>query len=957
MSRDSDEGDVAAEEGPNAQQSRKEITEVEVAEALKGTRRREPAFTIDRRALARKIAETLNETRETHPKELNDDRKTVFQLANRFLLSCVTEVDLDRYDVAYENLRAMLKNQSRPIKIHLRAFAPKTGWTRVTFSSVSDWSTFANLAQSPRSSGSSKWGRHVSPPWMLCVSLEVRSRNSELDVVDPQHLTPTKLEWHLLLYVQPDEVPNCLQLLDNSVRVKWSWDIWRKGRGLDSFEKQNDVLSVSLSQFARETDRLDSFEKENDVLPPMLIAAALECPPLQQIVPLWGRTQFPNGVVLTFDQVVDFVADWAPKLTDLGFAVRLPKWLNSGGPKPQLTIKYKSDSILKSAPGNFSWDELLNFRADVYLDGCQLTAEEINALVEAHRPFIATRGKWFFLNHSNYDNVVEQLQKLRSGELRVADLLRLELRESSERTLTNSDENDSLSEIRRIVTRLRQHDQLCDVSPPKSLHATLRHYQQQGLSWLVFLSRLKLGACLADDMGLGKTIQTLAWLLHVRQEGETRPALLVCPKSVIPNWLKECKTFAPELRPYEHHGASRVRDETPFWAIASRRSLVITSYNVMQRDVDILRKVDWSAVILDEAQNIKNPTTKQTKAAKKIEASFRLALTGTPVENRESDLWSIMDFLNPGFLGTLADFEREFVGIDGESSAQPNLDKLRRLTSPFILRRVKTDKSIAPELPELIERNQYCSLTVEQATLYEAVLTDAREAVKTSEAGRRGMALLRILQQLKQVCNHPAHYQKDHSPMTNGNGESRSGKLERLCDLLSNILDRREHVLIFSQYRQMGELLTPYLSEKFQKEVLFFHGQLSAADRERLREQFQNDEANEFPILVLSLKSGGVGINLQRANHVIHYDRWWNPAVEDQATSRAFRIGQTRDVIVHKFVCGGTLEDRIDKIIAEKKTLAGQLISRTGEKGLANLSAEEFLSLIELDKDLAVHCG
>ncbi|HOW15099.1 DEAD/DEAH box helicase, partial [Methanosarcina sp.] len=423
-----------------------------------------------------------------------------------------------------------------------------------------------------------------------------------------------------------------------------------------------------------------------------------------------------------------------------------------------------------------------------------------------------------------------------------------------------------------------------------------------------------------------------------------KPVLLVCPTSVINNWRKEAARFTPELSVMVHQGTSRKKEEE-FKKEAMNHAIVISSYGLLQRDVKFLKGVPWSGIVLDEAQNIKNPETKQAKAARALEADYRIALTGTPVENNVGDLWSIMEFLNPGFLGSQAGFKRNFfIPIQAERDPEA-AGRLKDITGPFILRRLKTDTSIISDLPEKMEMKTYCTLTKEQASLYAAVLEDIEDAMDEAEEGiqRKGI-ILSALTRLKQVCNHPAQFLKDNSAVS-----GRSGKLARLTEMLDTVLENGEKALVFTQFAEMGKMLKEHLQASFGCEVLFLHGGVPRKQRDRMIERFQ--EGKEYlPIFVLSLKAGGTGLNLTGANHVFHFDRWWNPAVENQATDRAFRIGQTKNVEVHKFICAGTLEEKIDEIIERKVQVAENVVG-TGEDWLTELSNDELKDILALREE------
>jgi len=444
-------------------------------------------------------------------------------------------------------------------------------------------------------------------------------------------------------------------------------------------------------------------------------------------------------------------------------------------------------------------------------------------------------------------------------------------------------------------------------------------------------------------MGLGKTIQTLALIQRDQEAGGKRPVLLVCPTSVVNNWRKEAARFTPDLPVMVHHGAGR-RSGAAFGKEALKQAIVVSSYALVHRDIESLQKVDWAGVVLDEAQNVKNPETKQARAARALSSGYRVALTGTPVENNVGDLWSIMEFLNPGFLGARTGFKQNFF-IPIQAGHDPEAAKrLKRITGPFILRRLKTDKSIISDLPEKQEMKVFCTLTREQATLYAAVLNEAEKTLGSAEGIERKGVILGTLSKLKQVCNHPAQFLGDNSSVP-----GRSGKLARLTEMLEEIVEVGDRALVFSQFAGMGGILQRHLQETFGREVLFLHGGSPKKKRDLMVERFQADGAGP-PIFILSLKAGGTGLNLTSANHVFHFDRWWNPAVENQATDRAFRIGQRRNVQVHKFICAGTLEDKIDEMIERKKQVAEKVVG-TGEGWLTEMSNEELKEIFALRKE------
>jgi SNF2 family DNA or RNA helicase len=507
------------------------------------------------------------------------------------------------------------------------------------------------------------------------------------------------------------------------------------------------------------------------------------------------------------------------------------------------------------------------------------------------------------------------------------------------------------SGLTQLMTELSS--EAAEIGTPAKLRATLRGYQQRGLGWLFHRTRLGLGALLADDMGLGKTVQLIALLLQLREYDEANSedgggaTLLVCPASLVGNWERELARFGPSLKVIRHHGSARHKDATNLQSRSGGHDIVLTTYGLVRRDADLLAKVSWGMVVCDEAQNIKNPGSAQAKAVRGLTSRRKVALSGTPVENRLTELWGLMEFLNPGLLGTMDRFRREIaLPLERERDARA-LRWLKAATSPFILRRMKSDPAIAPELPEKEIIRVFCSLTEEQAKLYKKAVEDSLGALDSLTGIERSGRVLKLLTEVKQICNHPSHYLDDHESLS-----GRSGKLERAAEMLEEIVESGERTLIFTQYVEMGTRLCRYLERRLNVPVPFFHGGLSLEERDEMVRQFQEHE-NGPPILVLSLRAGGVGLNLTRASHVLHYDRWWNPAIEDQATDRAYRIGQTKRVQVHHLITIGTLEEKIDRMLEEKRGLADAVVAG-GEQWLTQLSTDELRALVSLGSDAAV---
>ncbi len=653
----------------------------------------------------------------------------------------------------------------------------------------------------------------------------------------------------------------------------------------------------------------------------------------------------PESCAIDLDQAYEFLTEAAFLLRESGFGVLVPSWWGKREHGVGLSLRVSpqgGDSRAALSP--LGLDALVEFDWQVALGGGSLSREEFNELAELKRPLVRVRGQWVELSPSRVQEVLSALKSRPAmPEMKLGDVLRLELGRLGDMRLPVT-ELKATGWVDELLQQLSGSEVVPNLSASGSFNGKLRPYQRHGLSWLAFLGRWGLGACLADDMGLGKTIQVLALLLHLRDGGELdRPFLLICPTSVVGNWRKETERFAPAIRVLVHHGLDRHEGEA-FVEEVAHHDLVVSTYSLVHRDLDQLAAVGWGGLVLDEAQNIKNPQAKQTKALRRLAAPRRLALTGTPVENRLQELWSIMEFLNPGYLGAEASFRRNYALPIERYHDRGATDDLRKLVEPFILRRVKTDPAVIKDLPPKNEMKVYCTLTQEQATLYQAVVQESLERIESSEGiGRKG-EVLAALTRLKQICNHPAHFLADGSSLPH-----RSGKLMRLTEMLEEVLAEQDRALVFTQYAEMGKLIQRHLREMLSVDVLFLHGGVPASGRDAMIAEFQENSAGP-PIFVLSLKAGGFGLNLTEARHVFHFDRWWNPAVEDQATDRAFRIGQTRSVAVYKFICAGTVEERVDALAERKKELAVAVI-QSGAGWLTEFNAESLRELFELRKE------
>ena len=647
----------------------------------------------------------------------------------------------------------------------------------------------------------------------------------------------------------------------------------------------------------------------------------------------------PSGYELNASGAMEFLNERTLQLEQAGFIVMLPAWWTRKGTKQRLSVRAMVKSPKLQSKGGLTLDTIVNYNWEIALGGEKLTLQDLQRLAKLKAPLVKFRGEWVQLNSAEIQAALDFWNK-KTEEAVLKDVVQMYLGKGGAPGGLEFAGVAASGKVGKFLAELSNEASLTETPPSVEFSGTLRPYQLRGLSWLNFLSRYGLGACLADDMGLGKTIQALALIQRNWEAGVKLPTLLICPTSVMENWRREAAKFTPGLPVIIHHGIGRVKNDD-FKKETAGQAIVISSYALLHRDFATFKSVKWTGIILDEAQNVKNPETKQSKAARNLSAQYRIAMTGTPVENHVGDLWSIMDFLNPGFLGGQTEFKREFflpIQMQGDEEA---VGRLKRLTGPFILRRLKTDKSIISDLPEKVEMKVFTHLTKEQVSLYEAVVSEMMESLKNNEGIQRKGLVLAAMSKLKQVCNHPAQFLGDNSTIP-----QRSGKLNRVTEMLEELLETDDRALIFTQFTEMGGILKRYLQETFGQEVLFLHGSVSRKQRDRMIDRFQSD--NGAPrLFILSLKAGGTGLNLTKANHVFHFDRWWNPAVENQATDRAFRIGQTKNVMVHKLVCSGTLEERIDEMIENKKEIASQVVG-TGEGWLTELSTAELKQIFTL---------
>ncbi|MEA3415303.1 MAG: DEAD/DEAH box helicase [Thermodesulfobacteriota bacterium] len=691
---------------------------------------------------------------------------------------------------------------------------------------------------------------------------------------------------------------------------------------------------------------LQEYKNDNDKLLELLATVHIAERKSPLIADLLETGELFHPLAWTSGEAFTFLKE-IPVYEESGILCRMPNWWK--GKSSGLRLNF---SVGDSRPSFVGMDAILNFNAQLFLGDTQITEKEARQLLDESEGLAFIKNRWVAVDQEKLKQTLDAYEKAKTmmdddDGLRLRDAFRMQLMPEKLLGINTQEIDHDISNgkwLKSVIQKLRDPDLITSIMPDKKFKAKLRKYQQKGLNWFYFLHSLQFGACLADDMGLGKTVQALAFLNKIKSDFTTsgkpnKASLLIIPASLISNWENEIKRFSPEIKFYIAHPGAGLKKSN---GSKDKKSLdafdlVITTYALIQR-YKWLQTYSWNYIILDEAQAIKNPGTKQAKAIKNLASHNRIIMTGTPIENRLTDIWSLFDFLNPGLLGNAREFKKFSKGLKDNPSGY---SRLRKLISPYILRRLKTDKSVISDLPEKVEMKTYASLSKKQVILYNNIVETIKQTIVETQGIKRKGLILSSLMKFKQICNHPDQYL--------GTGEfeeKESGKFLRLREICETIYDKREKVLVFTQFKEITEPLCNFLENIFNREGLILHGSVAVGKRKKIIEQFQSK--SYVPFMVLSLKAGGVGLNLTAANHVIHFDRWWNPAVENQATDRVFRIGQKKNVIVHKFLTKGTVEERIDMMLEEKSKLSQDVIGSAGDAWITEMKDNELMDIFKL---------
>ena len=763
----------------------------------------------------------------------------------------------------------------------------------------------------------------------------------DLGEEDAERLSSTSLHWREGIAGDVAAARTCLEL-QTPPEGEELWDL----RFALQAESDPSLKLPAASAWASGANTLQlgevKVEQPGEVLLEGLGRALTVFPPIERGL----ESATPESMQLTPAEAFVLVRTAARQLRDAGLGVDLPASL-SGGLASRLGLAIKAELPERST--GFTLGESLSWSWDLMIGGVTLTLRELERLSGKRSPLVRHKGAWIELRPNDLKNAERFCAA--NPELSLDDALRLTATEGELLMRLPVHQFEAGPRLQAVLEQYHQQKAPDPLPAPDGFCGQLRPYQERGLGWLAFLNRFDQGACLADDMGLGKTIQLLAFLQYLKTEQELkRPVLLVAPTSVLTNWKREAEAFTPDLSVREHYGPRRPSTPASLKKSLSDVDLVLTSYGLLQRDSELLETLDWQGVVIDEAQAIKNPGAKQSQAARDLARAgksgrFRIALTGTPVENRVSELWALMDFLNPKVLGE-EDFFRQRYRLPIERYGDmSSLRDLKARVGPFILRRLKTDKAIISDLPEKVELSEWVGLSKEQKSLYSKTVEDTLDAIARAPRGQRHGQVLGLLTRLKQICNHPALALREETVDREFLG--RSAKLQRLDEILDEVIEAGDRALLFTQFAEWGHLLQAWMQQRWKAEVPFLHGGTRKSERQAMVDRFQEDPRGP-QLFLLSLKAGGVGLNLTRASHVFHLDRWWNPAVENQATDRAYRIGQTSRVMVHKFITSGSVEEKIDRMIREKSRLAEDIVG-SGEEWLGSLGGDQLRDLVALE--------
>ncbi|MBD3342077.1 MAG: hypothetical protein GF353_23455 [Candidatus Lokiarchaeota archaeon] len=734
-----------------------------------------------------------------------------------------------------------------------------------------------------------------------------------------------------------------LKQTENNVKVPIT-DIWKSP---SNFKKE--ILKFFPSQ-----------EQFTEYLLRAFGIAAKIYPPIREAL----NHKIPQEIKLNSVEVMDFLRYPKDILIRSGFNVLLPEVFRTEG-KHRLSAKMiirKADKdkiidkVSASAPSALSLQSIAEYEWKGILKGKELNDEEFKNIINSNEPLINWRGEWILIDHQDIEDLKEVLEKGKiKGNKHYMEALRLGL-SGSIQLQEEGKEYDVVIEgdLNSIVNQIKTIERIEKIPSPSNFNGKLRDYQCEGYAWMVNMCALNFGLCLADDMGLGKTIQVIAYLLYLKnnypkQEGSY---LIVCPTSLLFNWSREIKKFAPQLEIMTHHGTERYTDPKDIQEFVKSHRVILTSFGTLRNDIKLLQTINFRGIIVDEIQNIKNYKSQQTQSVYKLNGEFRIGLSGTPIENQLMELWTIFEFLNPGLLGKMKHFKDNYAIPIERFQDQEAIEKLKKIIGPFILRRVKTDKSIIKDLPQKNEMKVYLDLSTEQRKIYQSLAEKAVKELGSSNPNK--ISIFNLLMKLKQICNHP--YQFLHKPAPSFKNEEiindfidQSPKLQRLIEMVDEIISKTEKVLVFTQFTQMGDMIVKLLEEYFEDTILYFHGGVPEKRRKIIIDEFQSEKIGSAPIMVLSLKAGGIGLNLTQATTVFHFDRWWNPAVEDQATDRAYRIGQTSTVNVYKFITKGTIEEKIDLLLEEKRDLADKILESSGESWITDLNEKKLKELITLE--------